>query len=154
MGLNVYVLLGANAAGPHGKAAKSVSLALGRTKVATPQSSDAAQGVHKSEPMSVSRALERHELPLLSTRGSAADSPAVLLTAAVTAWEDVATVEDQAVGVVARVRRRGPIVAVRATSAHRAAVNVARINEVVWIGSELFASICVCDICIIINFII
>lgn len=109
--------------------------------MATPQSSDAAQGVHKSEPMSVPRALERHELPLLSTRGSAADRSSVVLVAAVCAWADVATAEVQVVGVVAKGHRRGPIDAVGATVEHRAAVNGTRINEIIRIRSQSFRGI-------------
>ena len=76
-------------------------------------------------------ALERHELLLLSTRGSAADSPSVVLAAAGRTWVDAATVEVQAVGEVGirRVERRWPIEAARAAKVEARVVDVARGGE-------------------------
>lgn len=63
-----------------------------------------------------------------------------VLVGAVRAWVDVATVEVQAVRVVAIVRTRRPIAPVRATTVHRRTIHVAGINEVIWVAPKVIAS--------------
>ena len=61
----------------------------------------------------------------LRTRNSTPNHSTIILVVVVGTWIDVRAVEVQIVGVVTIVRRRGPIVPVRATIVHRRAVNVA-----------------------------
>ena len=69
----------------------------------------------------------------LRARGDAADSPSVVPVAVVRTWVDVRAEEVQVVGVVGRVSRRRPVVAVQAATVHRAAVDVAGIDKINWV---------------------
>ena len=61
--------------------------------------------------------------------------PTAVLAVVVRAWVDAATVEAQAVRVVAIIRRGGPIDAARTTTVHRRTIHAAGINKVVRIGT-------------------
>ena len=69
-------------------------------------------------------------------RGNATNSPPAILEAADRTRVDVATVEEQVVGVARTARRRRPVVPVGATTVHRTTADEAGIDEVVRISSK------------------
>ena len=69
----------------------------------------------------------------LGSRGQAPDSPSAGLAAVVRTWVDAVAVQAHVVGITT-VRGRGPVVAVRTVTAHRAIAAAAGINEVVRIS--------------------
>ena len=76
----------------------------------------------------------------LNAGGDAAHCPPVILVVvAVCAWADGRT-QAQVVGVVGRGGRRRPVVAVRATMAHRTTEDAAGIDEIVRIASKCCSS--------------
>ena len=82
-----------------------------------------------------------YTLRILNAGGDATHCPPEVLVVVARAWADVGRVQVQVVGEVGRVRRRRPEAAVRATTVHRTAADVAGINKIVRISSHFIRSI-------------